>query len=280
MRNSPFLAMIAVVAAITTLLPSHAFAAVPVQNSDPPPVKATTQMDGASTWTIDNEHSSVVGAVSHFGLSFIYGRFNNCEGSIRMDFQQPDSTKFQFKIDPGSIDSNNPSRDIFLRGPNCLDASQYDSINFESISVKAVDQEADTGKTKRTFQITGNLTIHGETRKVTIPLELLAMGNGPNGKLRCGFMSKFVVQRSEFGINGLEDSVGDSIAVTFCFQAVHQQPKSVETPNRLELGNETREPEVGLEVDSEKEAERKRLEALFRPKEDDSDSDEISADKN
>lgn len=270
MRNSPFLAMIAV-SIFTILAPPNSFAATPVQASNTS-AKAADVMDGASTWSIDNEHSSIVGAVSHLGLSFIYGRFNQCQGTIKMDFQEPNSTKFQFQIDPDSIDTNNASRDITLRGPKCLDASQYESITFESIAVVAADQQGEAGKTKRTFQVTGNLTMHGETRKITIPLELLAMGNGPDGKLRCGFMSKFVVRRSEFGIEGLENSVGDSIAITFCFQAVYQQKEPEKEPNRFLFDA----PEQGKEPE-QKEAERERLEDLFKTN---SDSDEISEDKN
>jgi len=245
MRVSLLLALIALIS-ITLPPTSNSFAAA-IQESEPEPAASpTAAIDGASTWVVDNEHTSVVCAASHFGLSFIYGRFNKCSGTIEMDFQEPTSSSFRFEIDPDSIDTNNASRDISLRGPSCLDARQYKTISFESTSVKAEDKPASAGRTKRTFQVTGNLMMHGETRLITIPLELLAVGNGPEGKLRCGFMSRFVINRSNFGLDKMKDSVGDSIAVTFCLQAVQQ--------------------EEGTETDDEKEpmTERANMEKLFR----------------
>ena len=251
MRVSLLFALIAMTS-ITLSSTSYSFAAA-IQESESA-ATPTSPIDGASTWIVDNEHTSVVCAASHFGLSFIYGRFNKCSGTIQMDFQEPSSSSFRFEIDPDSIDTNNASRDISLRGPSCLDARQYKTISFESTSVKAEDKPASTGRTKRTFQVTGNLTMHGETRQIKIPLELLAVGNGPEGKLRCGFMSRFVVNRSNFGLDKMKDSVGDSIAVTFCLQAVQQEAKP-----------ET-EVEVKTETDDEKEpmTEREKMERLFR----------------
>jgi len=180
-----------------------------------------------------------------------------------MDFQEPNSSKFRFEFDPDSIDTNNASRDVELRAPNCLNAAQFKTIVFESTSVKSEDESASIGRTKRTFQVTGNLAMRGVTRQITIPIELLAMGNGPNGNMRCGFMSRFVVNRSDFGIDKQKDTVGESIAVTFCFQAIHQQPKADEKKgvNPFELkSSQPRNPDSNDRKDSEQE----RLKELFR----------------
>lgn len=262
MRTSPLIVLIAVTS-ITLLTPNFLFAAVvqEIESAD----KEARLMDGTSTWAVDNEHTSVVCAASHFGLSFVYGRFNKCSGSVKMDFQEPNSSKFTFEIDPDSIDTNNASRDIELRGPNCLEVSKFKTITFESTSVKAEDKLISTGKTKRTFKVTGNLSMHGETREVTLPMELLAMGNGPKGKLRCGFISRFVVSRSDFGLDALKESVGDSIAVTFCFQAVRQQPDP-EDEKAKPFDLQKVEPEGDDGVKSERE----KIEELFRPKTPDS----------
>ena len=269
MRTSPLIVLIAVTS--ITLLTSNSLFAAAVQEIESAD-KDEKLLDGISTWAIDNEHTSVVCAASHFGLSFVYGRFNKCSGSIKMDFQEPSSSKFGFEIDADSIDTNNGSRDIELRGPNCLEVTKFKTITFESTSVKAQDKLISDGKTKRTFQVTGNLSMHGETREITLPMELLAMGNGPEGKLRCGFISRFVVSRSSFGLDGLKESVGDSIAVTFCFQAVRQQlePKEEKaSPFELEPKEEKASPfELVPKRDGDdvKKTERERLEELFRSK--------------
>ena len=184
-----------------------------------------------------------------------------------MDFQEPDSTKFRFEIDSDSIDTNNALRDIQLRGPSCLESALYKSITFESTSVKAQDVAVSTGKTKRTFQVTGDLSMHGQTREVTIPMELLAIGNGPQGNLRCGFMSRFVVSRSDFGLEGLKESVGDSISVTFCFQVIQQQPEPEKKVETIRFDDD--KSEIGAikapETEPGKNSETEKLEDLFRP---------------
>lgn len=253
--NLPFLLI-----AVTVLACSPIAVAMPIQDGGNSAI-------GTSTWKLDNQQSSLVCAVSHYGLSFIYGRFNTCAGSVEMNFQEPDQSKFRFKIDADSIDTNDASRDITLRGESCLDARQYESITFESLAVEAEDKKI-SGKTKRTFLATGNLTIHGETRRVTIPIELLAIGNGPDQQLRCGFMSRFVVSRNEFGLNALAESIGDSIAVTFCFQAVRQEERKEEaneevtdSPFRFSAPGENDKTAPEEDPIDEKQ----RLEDLFTP---------------
>jgi polyisoprenoid-binding protein YceI len=260
--------MLAMMASCVMFAETNLAAAIaPVQlSTDGESEEKDTVVTGVYNWELDNEHSSVVCAVSHFGLSYIYGRFNTCSGSIEMDFQNPDSAKFRFEIDADSIDSNNASRDVDLRGPNCLDARQFSTITFESINVTAKDTQRPDGKTKRTFMIDGNLSIAGETRKTKIPLELLAMGNGADGKLRCGFMSKFVVRRSDFGLDAMADSIGDSVAVTFCFQAVRKNEEKESEDDSVEAIDFGSDKESKSEFGADKDAEdkRKSLEELFR----------------
>ena len=78
---------------------------------------AADAMKDVATWQLDNEHTSLVCAASHFGLSYIYGRFNECAGAVEMNFEKPESTKFRFRIDAKSVDTNDANRDASLRGP-------------------------------------------------------------------------------------------------------------------------------------------------------------------
>ena len=277
----PFLAIIFAVA-ITLSSVCGTVAARPIQTL---PKETNASADdvtvGTSAWKIDNRYTSLVCAVSHYGLSFIYGRFNSCSGDIEINFDDSDATSFRFEVDPDSIDTNDAARDIQLRGESCLDARQYGSITFESSGVEAKDEEV-AGKTKRTYRVTGNLSMHGETRRITIPINLLSIGSGPDGNLRCGFISRFVINRSEFGLEGLPDEIGDSVAVTFCFQAVRDATKQVIKdpmekepmekeeplaidPMETEEPAPVREVDPGLIDDSRKTVEQKRLEDLFIP---------------
>lgn len=269
MRN---LWMIALIALPFLSQAANSLAAIPQQEttlglgaeSESQDDEAKNKSEGPSTWTIDTESASVVCAVSHYGLSFIYGRFNTCSGQIELDHSKPNETKFKFEIDPNSLDSNNLLRDIQLRGTACLDVLQYDSIKFESTSVQTKDGRSSEGKFKRTFHITGDLSLHGVTREITIPLEFLGMGNGHDEKLRCGFMSRFVIKRSDFGIDRMKESVGENVAVTFCFQAKHQiaEPADViRTAKVMETAFvKVEDPDSGLETGTQSE----EVKQLFR----------------
>jgi len=100
--------------------------------------------------------------------------------------------------------------------------------------------------------VTGNLNMHGETRRITIPINLRSVGNGPDGKLRCGFISRFVINRSDFGLDGLPDQIGDSVAVTFCFQCV-RQPNPQPVRQQPEKQPEPKPEEDTDEEDTEEE---------------------------
>ncbi len=205
-------------------------------------------------WIIDNDHSSVVFAVSHYGLSYIYGRFNRCEGSIHLDSNIPEQSTFSFEIDPSSVDTNNLKRDEHLKSKDFFDIEQYDSISFESTSVTVVDSDVPGSKTKRrTYRASGNLTMHGETRNIELPLELISVGKGHDGKDRCGFMSKFIIQRSDHGMDFMSDVVGDKIAITFCFQTVLTD-KPAKEENAAPAKSET-EPATEAETEPEEKTE-------------------------
>jgi len=101
--------IIAFVVAITLSSTHETIAAPPVQVLADEADAAQAEDDvtvGTSTWTIDNRYTSLVCAASHYGLSFIYGRFNSCSGDVEINFDESDETTFRFEIDPDSIDTN------------------------------------------------------------------------------------------------------------------------------------------------------------------------------
>jgi polyisoprenoid-binding protein YceI len=76
------------------------------------------------------------------------------------------------------------------------------------------------------FDVAGNLTLHGVTRQVKVPLRLLAEGKGPYGDLRSGFLCQLELKRSDYGMTNLleNDLVGDAVSVTISFEGVKQEP--------------------------------------------------------
>ena len=164
-------------------------------------------------YSIDNTHTSIVFAVSHFGLSYTYGRFNECSGEFALNGGELTTNGFSFNVDAKSIDTNNKERDDHLRGPDFFNTEVHPEITFVTTDVKKVDG---------VFQVTGNMTMLGQTRSIKMPVQLIGVGSGPFGKQRAGFFTKFTIPRSDFGMDKMAGQIGNNISVTFSFEGIKQ----------------------------------------------------------
>ncbi len=173
---------------------------------------------------VDNDHSSLLFAVSHAGLSYTYGRFEKCSGQIHLT-ENLDSSYFRFEIDVASINTNNRLRDDHLRGPEFFETKKFPKIEFRSTAVKH------DGASEK-FVVTGTMSMHGVEREVEMPVTMVGVGKGPMGKTRGGFATKFTIQRSDFGIGSMHKVIGDQIAITFSFEAI-QKEAAVKDFNRF-----------------------------------------------
>jgi len=167
---------------------------------------------------VDNSHSSLIFAVSHSGLSYTYGRFEKCGGQILLTDDLDDSY-FRFEIDVASINTNSRLRDDHLRGPDFFDTEKFPKIRFRSTSIK-LEEATDR------YIVAGLMSMHGVERRIKMPITMIGVGRGPMGKTRGGFVTKFTVQRSDFGIDAWPKVVGDQIAITFSFEGVLSDPPS------------------------------------------------------
>ena len=98
-----------------------------------------------------------------------------------------------------------------LRSPDFLNAKQYPKIAFKSTSVKKGENNV--------LEVTGDLTLHGVTRAVTIPVQILGSGQFPPGTPRVGMEANFSVKRAEFDIKGMPGAVGDEIRLIVAVEA-------------------------------------------------------------
>jgi polyisoprenoid-binding protein YceI len=171
----------------------------------------------AETVVIDGTHTSVIFGVSHMGFSYTYGRFNKVSGGYVLDRENPEASQFQLAIDAASIDTNDQKRDQHLKSPDFFNVKQFPVISFQSTGVKIEETEQGT-----IYNISGNLTIHGVTRQVTLPAQKLGEGNGPGGGFRSGFICQTKINRSEFGMTNMIPMIGDEVALTISFEGVRQ----------------------------------------------------------
>lgn len=166
---------------------------------------------GATTFAVDPTHSSVVFGVGHAGIGFVYGRFNDLSGSFTQSGET--LTSLELAIETASVDTNEPKRDDHLRSPDFFNANQFPKITFKSRSLTP---------TANGFDVTGDLTMHGVTRPVVIPLRKLKEGQGPFGAYRSGLFAQFAVKRSEYGMSQKLDLVGDAVTLTVAIEGIRQ----------------------------------------------------------
>lgn len=171
----------------------------------------SAEADGADTYTIDPAHTDVSFKISHLGLARILGRFNDVAGNFVIDPANPSASSFMMTIKVDSIDTNQKQRDEHLRSPEFFDVARFAEISFQSTSVKPV-----TGG----LEVSGDFTLHGVTRPLT--MRLLGGGSAefPPGVQRTGYTTDLIIRRSDYGMITYPGVVGDDVALSISFEGV------------------------------------------------------------
>ncbi len=149
----------------------------------------------AADYVIDTKgsHAFVQFRVKHLGYSWLYGRFNEFSGNFNYDEGDAAASQVSVEIDTTSLDSNHAERDKHLRSSDFLDTDQFPTATFESTSY--------TPTGDNTADLTGNLTLHGVTKEVTISVEHIGGGDDPWGGYRQGFEGRTTIEPGDFGID-------------------------------------------------------------------------------
>jgi len=172
-----------------------------------------TAARAAETYKIDPVHSSVIFRSYHANTGNVYGRFNKFGGTVTAD-EDPSKMAFDVSVDVSSIDTGNEKRDTHLKSPDFFSAKEFPTITFKSKSVKSA------GENK--YEVTGDMTLHGQTKPVTITVEKTGASNTPNFGQRIGYGATFTVKRSEFGMSSMLQMVGDEVTLMVGFETVKQ----------------------------------------------------------
>ncbi|MEP1902421.1 MAG: YceI family protein [Nitratireductor sp.] len=169
---------------------------------------ATASPALSDPYTIDAGHTHVGFKVSHLGFSDTYGTFNNVAGTFDLDQDNPEKSSVDIDIKTASIDTNHEKRDEHLRGPDFFDVGKYPDITFKSTKVER------TGD--KTAKVTGNLTMLGVTKPVTLDVTLLAAGPYPMDKsvTAAGFNATATIKRSDFGMTAYVPMISDEVDIT------------------------------------------------------------------
>jgi polyisoprenoid-binding protein YceI len=141
------------------------------------------------TWTADTAHSSVGFSVKHLGIATVRGSFGEFEGTLEVgDDLSSAKVKGSAKVD--SIDTAEPQRDAHLKSADFFDAENHPELTFESTSVRETGSD--------TFEITGDLTMHGVTKPITLKAEVQGTETDPWGNERVGLEITGKLDRSDW----------------------------------------------------------------------------------
>jgi polyisoprenoid-binding protein YceI len=145
----------------------------------------------AGTWDIDPVHSEVGFSVRHMAVSKVRGRFDKFEGVV-VTGEDPLSSTVTATIDATSINTNNEQRDGHIKSADFFEVEAHPTWTFTTTGVKADGDD---------YLLSGDLTIKGATKPVTLKLELNGVGPDAYGGTRAGFSATGEISRSDFGVN-------------------------------------------------------------------------------
>jgi polyisoprenoid-binding protein YceI len=174
-------------------------------------VAAWSQVAAADTYKVDPVHSFALFSIHHFNAGNVWGRFNEPTGQFTLDQADPGKDSFQVELKVAKLDTGNAKRDSDLKGPDWFNARQFTTITFKSTSVKKGDGN--------NLEVTGDLTIHGVTKSVVVPVEITGIAKDPFGNTRAGIQGTTTIKRSDFGMKNMAGAVGDDVHLIVALEA-------------------------------------------------------------
>ena len=161
----------------------------------------------SGTYAVDPGHTQVGWRVSHMGFSNYAGGFSDVSGSLTLDPKNPAASKLAIKVPVASVTTTSAKLTGELKGDQWLDAGKYPDMTF--VSTKVAPAGKDHAK------VTGDLTLHGVTKPVTLDVTLVGAGANPlSKKYTVGFEATGTLKRSEFGVKTYVPLIGDELHLT------------------------------------------------------------------
>ncbi len=154
-------------------------------------ITGTEQLTG--TYTIDASHSRVGFVARHAMVTKVRGGFNDFAGTFTIDGSNPSDSTAELTIQAASIDTRNADRDAHLKSNDFFAMDTYPQLHFVST---AIEQVTDTD-----YRVTGDLTLRGVTKPVTIDLEYSGSAVDPYGNTRVGFEGSTTINRKDWGVS-------------------------------------------------------------------------------
>ncbi len=166
-------------------------------------------------FAIDPVHSTIGFKVKHL-FSYVTGRFDTVSGTIDVDPAKPENSSVEVKIETKSVNTANEKRDGHLKSPDFFDVEKFPDMSFKSKKVTRTGED--------TADVTGDFTLHGVTKEVTLKAKFLGKGKGMTGGLQTGWEAKTTIKRSDYGLTWNKvvegvSAVGDEVQIDLQIEA-------------------------------------------------------------
>lgn len=144
-------------------------------------------------WILDPSHSEVEFKVKHMMISNVSGKFTKFDASLETEGEDFMTAKVTFTADIASINTGSDQRDEHLKGADFFEAAKYPALKFVATKYENVDNDG-------SYEVYGDLTIHGVTKNVKLDAEFGGVIKDPWGNTRAGITASGKINRKEFGL--------------------------------------------------------------------------------
>lgn len=146
----------------------------------------------SSNWNLDKSHSSISFSVRHMMIANVRGTFNEFEADVTLDPEDKTTASAVITINAASVDTKDEGRDGHLKSPDFFNVEQHPNLIFKVTKVVSKGGEA--------YDITGDLTIAGVTKSITLSGEISGPAKDPWGNEKMAVSASGSLSRSEFGL--------------------------------------------------------------------------------
>jgi polyisoprenoid-binding protein YceI len=159
----------------------------------------------SGNYALDRSHAKIIWSVSHFGFSTYYGEFTDFDARLTLDAANPERSRLNVTVATPSIATHNDALDAHLKNADFFDVANHPNATFNSTAIRR------TGAT--TAEVTGDFTMLGRTRPLTLNVTFNAAGDNMAGVYTAGFSATGTIKRSDYGMNYGVPALGDEIAL-------------------------------------------------------------------
>lgn len=169
----------------------------------------------ADSYELDASHTHVGFKISHLGFSETYGNFEDVSGTLELNADKPEDAKLSVTVKTASLDTGFDARDEHVEGKDFLNVGAFPTMTFTSTKVVRTGEN--------TADVTGDLTLHGVTKPLTLKVTLNKLGENPmNKKTIAGFNATGSLKRSDFGITTYLPAIGDEVTLMISSEAIRK----------------------------------------------------------